>query len=67
MISFLSTKVKSLYKYCAAATGTAFSPKSILDAKVQNSVFLKISYRRIFLQLSCLKNEFEEQMGFFKY
>ena len=67
MISFLSTKVKSLYKYCAAATGTGSSPKFILDAKVENSVFWKISYWGIFLQLSCLQIQFEEQMSLFKY
>ena len=37
-------KVKSFLKYCPAVTGAAYSPKFILDAKVQNSVFRKISY-----------------------
>ena len=41
-------KIKSPLKYCLAATGTAFSPKFILDAKVQNSIFLKISYSGVF-------------------
>ena len=36
-------KIKSLRKYCPAATGTAFSPKFILDAEVQNSVFWNIA------------------------
>ena len=39
MISFWDIKVKSLLKYCLAGTRTAFSPKLILDAKVQNIVF----------------------------
>ena len=67
MISFPSAKVKFLDKYCAAATGTAFSAKFIIDVKVQNNVFGKISSSGIFLQVSCLKNEFEEEMGLFKY
>ena len=67
MISFPSTKVKSLYKYCAAASGTALSPKFILDAKVQNSVFLKDILFPYFLEVTCLKIQFEEQMGLFKY
>ena len=37
MISFLYEKVKTLDNYCPAATGTAFSPKFVIDAKVQNS------------------------------
>ena len=40
--------MKSLHKYCPATTGTAFSPKFILDAKGQNSAFWKISYVGIF-------------------
>ena len=64
MISFLSTKVKSLYKYCAAATGTAFSPKFILDAKVQNSVFWKISYSGIFCNWVALNINLKSEWDF---
>ena len=32
-------KEKSLHKYCPAATRPAFSPKFILEVKVQNSIF----------------------------
>ena len=37
MISFLYEKVKALDNYCPAATGKAFSPKFVIDAKVQSS------------------------------
>ena len=39
MISFQQKKVKLIHKYCTSANGTAFSPKFILDIKVQNSAF----------------------------
>ena len=39
---------KSFLKPSPAATGTAFSPKFILDAKVQNNAFWKISYSGTF-------------------
>ena len=64
---FSRKKVKSLQKYCPAATGIEFSPKFILDAKVQNSVLWKISYSGISLQLSCPKYQFEREMGLYKY
>ena len=40
---FLKKKVRSVHGYCPVATGTAFSTKFILDAKMKNSVFWKIS------------------------
>ena len=48
IISFQKKKVKYLHKYCPPAPGTAFSPKFILDTKVKNNVFWKISYLGIF-------------------
>ena len=48
MITFQQKKVKPLHKYCPAAAGTAFSRKFILDAKVQDSIFSKISYSGLF-------------------
>ena len=50
-----------------SATGTTFSTEFILGMKVQNSVFLKDTIFRYFLQLSCLNNQFEERVEFSKY
>ena len=56
-------KVKSLHRYCPVATGTALSPTFILDAKVKNSIFWKISYSRTFSNWVALhmnlKNEWD--------
>ena len=41
-------KVKSLLKYFPAVNGIAFSPKFILDSKVENKDFWKISYSGTF-------------------
>ena len=43
MISFQYKKEKYFHKYWPDATGKGFSPKFILDARVQDSVFGKIS------------------------
>ena len=48
MISFQQEKVKFLHKYCPAATGTAFSPKFILDATVQKQCFYKKNHLEVF-------------------
>ena len=60
---FLVEKVKSLHKYWPAATGIVFSPKFILEAKGQNSIFGKISSSGIFCHCVALninlKSEWE--------
>ena len=38
MVSFWYNNVKHLRKYCPVATGTMFSPKLILDAKLKSSI-----------------------------
>ena len=69
----LKKQGKSLHEYCAVATGTSVSCKFILEAKVYDNVFRKISYLGVFCNWIAWninlkrKSDFSNSNNFRKY